>query len=382
MKELFFKISRDYWRRRPPIGQNWTGGISRQTLIDSTVFIFAGDGYDDDRRQQRFVDRDLPLAASKIPGQIQTESSLLLCLAETSDYFYLQCNLHPEKWVPYHFCPTLIEPTIRSFSNGLFLLQSRIHENPLEDCYLYNPTTKLSRRIPLRQDNKYRCILGLNLAFDPLKSLHYKIICIWATTRRSSSLWRSRWRRCQIEVYESETSTWELCGEPFLAPPYVHFDHGIYWEGGIHWRGIFFDLHVRAIREHPGVMLPGDTGRENFVDHYVESNGYLHYITHFREEKSIMVFELQSDYSQWSLRYHIDLERASGPLSVLSMIRGDSEEDITLVVHEPGKIMAYNLQDKSVKELINFTEEAFHQENRIQFASQSTFQFIETLAPA
>ncbi|KAL0317900.1 UNVERIFIED_CONTAM: hypothetical protein Sangu_2204300 [Sesamum angustifolium] len=249
----------------------------------------------------------------------------------------------------------------------------------LTEILLWLPAKSL---IKFKLDNKYRCVLGLNLAFDPLKSLHYKIICIWATTRRSSSLWRSRWRRCQVEVYESEISTWKLCGEPFLAPPYVHFDHGIYWEGGIHWRGIFFDLHESAIREHPGVMLPGDTRRENFIDLYVESNGYLHYIAHFREEKSVMVFELQNGYSQWLLRYHIDLERATGPVSVLSIIRRDSEEDSTLVLHEPSKIMAYKLQDRSVKEIINFTEEPFYQESCIQFASQSTFQFIETLAAA
>lgn len=224
--------------------------------------------------------------------------------------------------------------------------------------------------------------MGLNLAFDPLKSPHYKIICVKAAKRRSSSLWRSWWRRCQIEVYESNTSTWKLCGEPFLAPPDVAFDHGIYWKGGIHWRGIFFDLHDSVVGKHPGVVVPGDTGIENFYENYIESNGYLHNIAHFPERKLIMVFELQSDYSEWSLKYHINLDGASGQLSVLSIVRRESEEDSILVLHEPGKVMAYKLQENRVKELIDFRAEAFYQERCVQFASDCTFQFIESLALA
>ncbi|KAI3457908.1 hypothetical protein Pfo_014571 [Paulownia fortunei] len=310
------------------------------------------------------------------------EPSLLLRLAEKSDYFYLQCSRFSEKWVPYHFSPTLIEPTILSFSNGLFLLQCGNVENPLEDCHIYNPTTKQSRKILLNINDKYRCVMGFNLAFDPLKSPHYKIICVRAAKRRSSSLWRSWWRRCQIEVYESDTSAWKLCGEPFLAPHDVHFNHGIYWKGGIHWRGMFFDLHDSALGKHPEVVFPEYSETEHFYDNYIESNGYLHYIAHFLEEKSVMVFELQSDYSHWSLKLIINLDRASGPLSVLSIIRGESEEDSMLVLHEPGKVMVYKFQEKSVKEIIDFREDAFYQDRCIQFVSHCTFQFIETLASA
>ncbi|XP_057800666.1 F-box protein At5g07610-like isoform X2 [Salvia miltiorrhiza] len=308
--------------------------------------------------------------------------SLLLHLAEASTYLYLHSSPNGEKLVPYAFSSTLVEPTLRSFSNGLFLLQCRNVEKPFEVYCVYNPTTKQSKEILLNVDDMYRCVLGLNLVFDPLKSPHYKIFCIKATPRRSFSFWRSWWRRCQIEVYESDTSTWKLCGEPFLAPREVVFDHGIEWKGCIHWCGVFFDLQECVLGKHPEIVIAGDAGTEGFHQKYVESNGFLHNVAHFPEKKSVMVFELQRDYSKWSLKYHINLDGASGSLSVLSYIRGESEdeEDSKLVLHEPGKIKFYALRENCVKGLVDFGGTGFYQEGRSQSASNHTFQLIETLA--
>ncbi|KAG8381626.1 hypothetical protein BUALT_Bualt06G0141100 [Buddleja alternifolia] len=308
------------------------------------------------------------------------EPSLFLRQAEkSSDYFYLQ----GEKLVPYNFSPTLIEPTICSFSNGLFLLRCHKTENTPENCYIYNPTTKQSRNILLNVNDKYKSVMGLNLAFDPLKSPCHKIICIKATRRRSGGFLRGWWQCCQIEVYESETSMWKLCGEPFFAPRDVRFDHGIYWNDAIHWSGIFFDFHNNFVGKHPEIVLPGCYLADYFDGNYIESNGYLHCVAHSPEEKSIAVSELQRDYSEWSLKYHINLDDASVPLSVLSIFRReDSEEDSTLVAHQPGKIMIYKFKEKRFEELIDFSEEAFYQEGCIQFCSRCTFQCTETLAPA
>ncbi|KAG8381625.1 hypothetical protein BUALT_Bualt06G0141000 [Buddleja alternifolia] len=305
-------------------------------------------------------------------------SSLLLRLIETSNYF----NLQGKNWVPYHFSPTLVDPTICSFSNGLFLLRCLNTENNPENCYIYNPKTKQSRNILLNINERYKCVMGLNLAFDPLKSPYYKIICIRATRRRSSVFLRGWWQCCQIEVYESETSTWKLCGEPFFAPHDVRFDQGIYWNDAIHWSGIFFDFHNYFVGKHPEVVLPGPNLANLFDNNYIESNGYLHCVAHSPEQKSISVFELQRDYSEWLLKYQINLDDASVPLSVLSIIRRDSDEDSMLVAHQPGKIMVYKFQDSSFEELIDLTEEAFYQEGCIQFSSRCTFHITKTLAPA
>ncbi|KAG8381627.1 hypothetical protein BUALT_Bualt06G0141200 [Buddleja alternifolia] len=202
-----------------------------------------------------------------------------------------------------------------------------------------------------------------------------------ATRRKSGGFFRGRWQCCQIEVYESKTSIWKLCGEPFFAPRNVRFDQGIYWNDAIHWTGIFFDFHNNFVGEHPEIVLLGPNLTNLFDGNYIESNGYLHCVAHSPEEKSISVFELQRDYSEWSLKFHINVDHVSVPLSVLSIIRRDSEEDSTLVAHQPGKIMVYKFQDSSFNELIDFSKEAFYQEGRIQFGSHCTFQFTKTLAP-
>ncbi|KAL8551172.1 hypothetical protein ACS0TY_000305 [Phlomoides rotata] len=306
----------------------------------------------------------------------------LLRLKETSDYFYFQSSCNVKKLVPYYFPPSLVGPiTIQSFSNGLILLQCCHVENPQEICHVYNPTTKQFRQISLNTNVIYKFVLGLSLAFDPLESPHFKIICVRATKTRSSNLWRSWWRRCQIEMYESDTDSWKVYGQPFLAPRSLDFNWGIYWKGSIHWKGIFFDLHHCVVKNHPGFVVPGDTGMGNFRDCYAESNGCLYIVRHFLERKLVMVFELQSDNSEWFLKYHVNLDGALGLPSVLSIIRGEDEEDSMLLFTEPGKLMAYNLQENCVKELMDFRVEAFYQEGCVHFASDTTVRFVETLAP-
>ncbi|KAK6135181.1 hypothetical protein DH2020_031077 [Rehmannia glutinosa] len=309
------------------------------------------------------------------------EPTLLLGLPETSYYFHLKFRKYGEKLVPYNFSIPLTEQTILSFCNGLFLLQRRNVENPLKHCQIYNPATKQSRKILLNINHRNGTVMGLSLAFDPLKSPHYKIICVRGARRRSPAFWQSWWRCFQIEVYDSETRTWKLSGKTFRAPAGVRFNQGIYWKNGIHWRGIFFDLQDSLIGKHPEIVFPGDTGRDYLYDNYVESYGYLHYIAHMLKRKSVMVFELESDYSQWTLKYRVDLNGDFG-ISVLSIIRGESEEDSALVLHEPGKVMEYKFEEMSGKEIIDFREEAFYEEHCFQFESNFTFQFIETLAPA
>lgn len=309
------------------------------------------------------------------------EHSLLLRLKETSDYFYLQSSSYVKKLVPYYFPPSLVGPiTIQSVSNGLILLRCCHVENPEEICHVYNPTTKQSRQILLDTNVSYKYVLGLSLAFDPLESPHFKIICVRATRMRSSNLWRSWWRRCQIEMYESDTDSWKVYGQPFLAPRSLDFNRGIYWKGSIHWSGIFFDLHHCVVKNHTGVVAPGDVGMENFRECYIVSNGCLHNVRHFTERKIVMVFELQSENSEWFSKYHINLDGALGLPSVVSIIRGEDGEDSMLLFSE-GKIMAHNLQDNCVKELMDFRMEAFYQEGCVHFASDTIVQFIETLAP-
>lgn len=182
-------------------------------------------------------------------------------------------------------------------------------------------------------------------------------------------------------MYESETSSWKLCGKPFVAPRSFQFDHGIYWKGGIHWKGGYFDLHDCVFRNHPRIFVLEDTGMNKFRDYYIEYNGCLHNIAHFPEVQEIKIFELQNMFSEWSLKYRINLDAVSGPLSVLSIVRGKEEGDGMLVLYEAGKVRGYKLQESGVKELIDFTVDPLYQETSPQFTSDRSLRVYETLAP-
>ncbi|GFP94314.1 F-box protein at5g07610 [Phtheirospermum japonicum] len=310
------------------------------------------------------------------------EHSLLLVSEKLSNYFYLHINqkLLNQKLISYHFSPSLIEQTVVSFSNGLFLLKCPNIKNLLEECHIYNPTTKQSRKIVLNVNERYTFVVGLNLAFDPSKSPHYKIVCVRSTRRRSTSFIRCWWRFCRIEVYESETNAWRISGEPFWAPTDVDFNRGVYLNGCVHWAGMFFHLDDSIVGDHPKIEVPGGTRFEEFYVSYAESCGYLHYIAHFPKRNSIMVFELESDYSEWSLKYRVDHNSFSGLMSVLDFVREEKEEDSALVLHEPGKVKAYELKEEKSRELVDFRDEAFYEEGCVQFVSNGTFRFVETLA--
>ncbi|KAL6541443.1 hypothetical protein OROGR_010929 [Orobanche gracilis] len=204
-----------------------------------------------------------------------------------------------------------------------------------------------------------------------------------STRGRQNTLLRRSSCFCRIEVYESEKGTWSTCGEPFWASVDVDFNRGVYLNCCVHWHGMYFYYRRDIlVGEHPEIVFPNGTGTEKLHENYVESGGYLHNIVHFPERHLVLVFELESNFSEWLLKYRVDLNGDFGLLSVLSIVNGESGEDMaSLVLHEPGKVMAYEFQEQSMKEVVDFREEGFYEEGCMQFISSCTFQFVETLSP-
>nr|GEV57360.1 hypothetical protein [Tanacetum cinerariifolium] len=69
----------------------------------------------------------------------------------------------------------------------------------------------------------YGCA-GLRMAFNPTKSLYYKVVRAGRTT-------------CEIviQIYSLETGSWSLCRERFNFFFFEHFDSEIYWNDVFHW---------------------------------------------------------------------------------------------------------------------------------------------------
>lgn len=304
----------------------------------------------------------------------------LILRTHTSHYFYFNPFLNHHKLMPYSL--TIPNSKILNSCNGLLLLVSG---HP-EEYYVYNSTTKQSRKIGLTDGDEYTNVLGLTLAFDPSKSPHYQIVCVKAAGNFSSG----HERHCRIEVYDSQTLKWRLCLEPFTAPTSANFSSGVHCNNAIHWESyprahLYYNISKNVIGNLPHAQVPWRSNGGGAASHcqLQESNGHLYHfiIVSHQGDKSIAVYELQEDYSQWFLKYHDEFGQLPGRFRVLSYKRGDGGETCTMVTHVPGKITAYRFLNKSSEELVDLTNQPFYLEQSVQFDSRDVFQFGETMAP-
>ncbi|KAL0299780.1 UNVERIFIED_CONTAM: F-box protein [Sesamum radiatum] len=277
---------------------------------------------------------------------LKLQPSLILHM-RASQFFYFHPLVDGAKLIPYHF--TIPNPKILSSCNGLLLLQS---DYPQKDYYVYNPTTKQSKNFSLtNNDHKYTIVLGLNLAFDPSKSPHYKIVCV---------------RGAESSLMEY-TGTMRFTGKIILFTIYT---------------SILIKMSSKGYLMSKLPVLPRGEGTACHF-HLQESNGHLHHLMIMSElgDKSIAVLELTADYPQWSLKYHDRLGWFQCTFRILNFTSGDSKETRTLVFHVPGKITAYKFLDRSFKQLVDLTNQTFYQEDALQFDSRDVHQFGESLAP-
>ncbi|GJW45715.1 hypothetical protein Tco_0077361 [Tanacetum coccineum] len=88
-------------------------------------------------------------------------------------------------------------------------------------------------------DSPFYTSVGLRMAFDPTKSLNYKVVHV----RRTSS-------HIDIQTYCSETGNWKLCRDWFNFFSFDHFDSAIYWN-----EGKLFETHgcfLAVLRDYIG----------------------------------------------------------------------------------------------------------------------------------
>ncbi|CAA3030132.1 F-box At5g07610-like [Olea europaea subsp. europaea] len=308
----------------------------------------------------------------------------LLLRASPSRFFYF--NPEVNTFLPYDF--PFSSPKLLRSCNGLLLLKCSSPETAVEDYLIYNPITRQSRKIVLYSDEKNAgtTVLGLSLAFDPSESPYYKVVCLRTTEYSMYSY--------QIEVYDSQTCTWNRWGD-FMLPYDTKFCNGVYWKNCIHWirptgELFHFNLQYGTLEKRTGA-LPGSirayvAGSETFLR---ESNGHLHMMLLLSEAKFLSVWEMRMDKHGWFLKYSVDLNTipatfaviSGQAVSVLDIIRGECENDSTLVFHFSGKIMGYWFYTKSFDVFVDLRTDEFYQPGSLQFGCSDAYQFIETLAP-
>ncbi|KAL8538941.1 hypothetical protein ACS0TY_000801 [Phlomoides rotata] len=269
---------------------------------------------------------------------------------------------------------------IVSSCNGLLLLR----DDDYDDMYVYNPTTKQSRKLSLPHNDKCIDVVQLHLVFDPSVSIHYKIVVI----RVDESFRSTDTRTYQTEVFDSECGTWNVSGEPFTnsneldielcsALNYgsaVHCSNMIYGKTCEYSKNLYcFDIDRNAL-----LFLPHPTFANQqplFIYSSIllhVSNGCLYYVA-LQFGMDAAVWELRGN-DEWLLKYHDRVPHI--PRLVPSLMRFIMETSTILfrVEVEEKKIMAYSFLDKSCNKLD-------YVRSHIRFVYYEYFhQFAETLA--
>ncbi|ONK57208.1 uncharacterized protein A4U43_C10F17710 [Asparagus officinalis] len=231
--------------------------------------------------------------------------------------------------------------------------------------YVCNPTTREFVELPVPDE----VARNLSLVFDPSKSPHYKVISICS----------------QVHIYSSETRSWKLSMDNTKLRESVsahqagsiHWKRSTYWNSTLVWLVTRYLLSFDVTRECiTKLTLPPEAPHYSKVIYMGESRGKLVVIGKPRNQEPYVFYILETDNlcSGWSLIYKVDLYRigdlypeirkrpiwvsgikrnvrrravnCAGFLPVHLSMGGEGEGQL-LFLNVPGKIISYNLSDKS-----------------------------------
>lgn len=236
--------------------------------------------------------------------------------------------------------------------------------------------------------------MGVALAFDPSKSPHYKVVCVIQHRKYY-----------QAVLYSSETRTWKVQESAESTWPFgINYKHGVYCNGGIYWISYRSDQLSRYdIDEGHHGLVSSPSGHDLFPErefrYFGESSGHLHLIDIYKScLTKFDVMEMGKDYSGWFVKYRVDLNPISTvfpemvrdhlhlsiydcyTLCVVFLAREENEENSSLLLHIPDKVISYNLSDKTVKKLHDLIPKGTETMGSLQVGWGDAYHYMETLA--
>ncbi|XP_004242880.1 F-box protein At5g07610-like [Solanum lycopersicum] len=281
--------------------------------------------------------------------------------------------------------------------NGLFCISFNLGIENF-DYYVYNPSTNQHRLIPLPYLGiKAYEIVVMNLAFDPMVSDCYKLLCVM----KLNGVY-------EISVYSSETEVWKNCmdTEMKILDANQHFlGQGVFLNGCMHWVSemssfLRFDLDSMCFRDMPSTDLPIGVLKRS-IRYFGESVGHLHLIEiHEFRSMSFEVLEMEIDYSKWFVKYRVDLSYMhtthplmlseevdlldvnGGTCNVVCVVVNEKEDTTRLLVTTPDVIVEYDAHRMTIKEVadIEIAKIPVIWEDVSVFEWYDTHQYVETMA--
>ncbi|KAL4557172.1 hypothetical protein LXL04_035344 [Taraxacum kok-saghyz] len=299
------------------------------------------------------------------------------------------------------FYPDLCGIRIVQSCNGLLLCCSKRGHERARKYYVFNPTTKqfaLIPSVPGGMDVR-KTIRFMGLAFHQTDCAHYKVICIHVV--KPDDLFK-------IQVYSSDTGKWKISDQSFSAPYYTPLRCGVFVNQAIYWapssaNPCYFKIDTQELQSLPlPVPVASFGGYQGgaLPLYFGESRGHLHLVERAnRSDNShlqLNVYEMLNDHSGWFLKYRVELDEfvnaypeminsyqdPSSPryyeFEVFDVVRGKEDDETFVVIKVPGKIIRYNIVDKSFKRLFDLIN--VHDISYGRIGHLDVHRYIENLA--
>ncbi|KAF7819219.1 F-box protein [Senna tora] len=247
---------------------------------------------------------------------------------------------------------------------GVDFSYSMVSENDRGFRYFVcNPTTTQFAIVTFPNNQFKNSIVALNLAFDPLRSPHYKIISFRDHTDA---------KKFVINVYSSETCRWSDGDICFTPPPRMAHRSPVYFNGAILWyshgkNSLYFDVESQCLKTFP---MPKEITHDSYdiVDYFRECGGHCYMvIPKCYSTLKFKILELKQDFSRWFVRYRVDLTpmKVAFPelcwgyggvfdFSVLGVFQQPKEQDSKVVLFVEGSAISFNLATHASRELCDF----------------------------
>ncbi|XP_022718768.1 F-box protein At5g07610-like [Durio zibethinus] len=281
--------------------------------------------------------------------------------------------------------------------NGLLLCES------YRQSYLIcNPTTKSFRRLycPSNSYHNFLSKFCVNLAFDPLSSPDYKIICVWESYREPSKF--------NLDLYSSKIGSWDLSIITFEVDEdeFIELKDGVFCNGRIHWCGygsesLYFDVENECLETMP-MALPTRMDADEECRYFGESRGVLYLAVTYSMAVCLEldVFEMARDYSQWNWKIRLNLGDAVKVFPELELgcveycpgfsgvcfIPSEKEEEPKVVLWADGKIICFDFMEGAWKKLydlgpgIKIGSLYLGEDDHLHYERFHTYQYFENLS--